>query len=111
MRAASHRAPPSPRDDVPVVPGLGPGGSGLWLSLPLPSACLSLLPGAFAQPGDTATNLIMKNSDAEAAGKMGVGIGEVVGGGEVGPSCLAPEVSLALDVTGAAASQDPSRRR
>lgn len=41
------------------------------------------------QPGDTATNLIMKNSDAEAAAKMGVGIGSVVGGGEVGPMLLA----------------------
>jgi NADP-dependent 3-hydroxy acid dehydrogenase YdfG len=42
------------------------------------------------QPGDTATNLIMTNSDKEAADKMGVGIGAVVGGGEVGPACLAP---------------------
>jgi len=32
------------------------------------------------QPGDTATNLIMKNSDPEAAEKLGVGIGKVVGG-------------------------------
>jgi len=32
------------------------------------------------QPGDTATNLILKNSDAEAAEKLGVGIGKVVGG-------------------------------
>lgn len=31
------------------------------------------------QPGDTATNLIMKNSDKEAAEKLGVGIGKVVG--------------------------------
>ena len=66
------------------------------------------------QPGDTATNLIVKNDDAEAAAKMGarslrvplasffflrdassrapqVTIGAVVGGGEVGPSCLAPK--------------------
>ena len=42
------------------------------------------------QPGDTATNLIMTNSDKEAAEKMGVGIGAVVGGGEIGPMCLAP---------------------
>ena len=31
------------------------------------------------QPGDTATNLIMKNSDAEATEKLGVGIGKTVG--------------------------------
>merc|ERR1719424_888465 len=31
------------------------------------------------QPGDTATNLIMQNSDQEAADKLGVKIGEVVG--------------------------------
>jgi len=42
------------------------------------------------QPGDTATNLIMRNSDKEAADKMGVGIGAVVGGGDVGPMCLDP---------------------
>ncbi len=42
------------------------------------------------QPGDTATNLIMKNSDSEAAAKMGVHIGAVVGGGVVGPMCLDP---------------------
>jgi hypothetical protein len=46
----------------------------------------------FLQPGDTATNLLMKNTDTEAAAKMGVSIGEVVGGGEVGPSCLDPKV-------------------
>lgn len=40
------------------------------------------------QPGDTATNLIQKNDDAEAAAKMGVTVGAVVGGGDVGPSCL-----------------------
>jgi NADP-dependent 3-hydroxy acid dehydrogenase YdfG len=33
------------------------------------------------QPGDTATNLIMENTDSEAAGKVGVTIGEVVGTG------------------------------
>merc|ERR1719199_1247986 len=33
------------------------------------------------QPGDTATNLIMANSDKEAAEKMGVAIGKVVGDG------------------------------
>jgi NADP-dependent 3-hydroxy acid dehydrogenase YdfG len=33
------------------------------------------------QPGDVATNLIMKNSDQEAADKVGVAIGKVVGDG------------------------------
>eukprot|EP00928_Gymnodinium_smaydae_P087467 TRINITY_DN71726_c0_g1_i1.p1 TRINITY_DN71726_c0_g1~~TRINITY_DN71726_c0_g1_i1.p1 ORF type:complete len:312 (-),score=73.49 TRINITY_DN71726_c0_g1_i1:91-1026(-) len=33
------------------------------------------------QPGDTATNLIMDNTDKEAAGKVGVEIGQVVGDG------------------------------
>ena len=33
------------------------------------------------QPGDVATNLIMKNSDQEAANKVGVKIGAVVGDG------------------------------
>lgn len=33
------------------------------------------------QPGDTATNLIMENTDTEAAGKVGVVIGEMVGKG------------------------------
>lgn len=33
------------------------------------------------QPGDTATNLIMENTDTEAAGKVGVTIGETVGTG------------------------------
>jgi len=42
------------------------------------------------QPGDTATALIMGNDDAEAAEKMGVTVGATVGGGEVGPFCLAP---------------------
>ncbi|KAH8086123.1 hypothetical protein JL720_7324 [Aureococcus anophagefferens] len=42
------------------------------------------------QPGDTATNLIQRNDDAEAAEKMGVTVGAVVGGGDVGPACLAP---------------------
>jgi NADP-dependent 3-hydroxy acid dehydrogenase YdfG len=42
------------------------------------------------QPGDTATNLIMANSDREAADKTGVGIGKVVGDGVVGPMCLDP---------------------
>lgn len=43
------------------------------------------------QPGDTATNLIMKNSDQEAADKMGVGIGKVVGDGGVREMVLDPE--------------------
>jgi len=33
------------------------------------------------QPGDTATNLIMENTDKEAASKVGVSIGETVGKG------------------------------
>lgn len=33
------------------------------------------------QPGDTATNLVMANTDTEAAGKVGVEIGEIVGKG------------------------------
>jgi len=33
------------------------------------------------QPGDVATNLIMKNTDEEAASKVGVAIGKVVGDG------------------------------
>ena len=32
------------------------------------------------QPGDTATNLIVGNSDKEAAKEVGVGIGEVISG-------------------------------
>lgn len=43
------------------------------------------------QPGDTATNLIMKNSDAEAAEKLGVGIGKVVGEGGDRNAVLDPE--------------------
>lgn len=43
------------------------------------------------QPGDTATNLIMKNSDAEAADKLGVGIGKVVGDGSGKEFVLDPE--------------------
>eukprot|EP00588_Corethron_pennatum_P016085 CAMPEP_0194303504 /NCGR_PEP_ID=MMETSP0171-20130528/1358_1 /TAXON_ID=218684 /ORGANISM="Corethron pennatum, Strain L29A3" /LENGTH=261 /DNA_ID=CAMNT_0039054425 /DNA_START=14 /DNA_END=799 /DNA_ORIENTATION=- len=43
------------------------------------------------QPGDTATGLIMRNDDPEAAEKMGVTIGATVGGGEVGPFCLDPK--------------------
>lgn len=43
------------------------------------------------QPGDTATNLIMNNRDAEAAGKVGVKIGDVVGAGFDRPSVLDPE--------------------
>ncbi|KAH8045568.1 hypothetical protein JL720_16667 [Aureococcus anophagefferens] len=44
---------------------------------------------AFVSPGDTATNLIQRNDDAEAAEKMGVTVGAVVGGGDVGPACSA----------------------
>jgi len=35
----------------------------------------------FSKPGDVATNLIMKNTDEEAASKVGVAIGKVVGDG------------------------------
>jgi len=43
------------------------------------------------QPGDTATNLIMQNSDQEAAGKVGVAIGDTVGKGFDRCSVLDPE--------------------
>lgn len=43
------------------------------------------------QPGDTATNLVMKNTDLEAANKVGVEIGEVVGKGFDRGSVLDPE--------------------
>eukprot|EP00928_Gymnodinium_smaydae_P022747 TRINITY_DN18_c0_g1_i1.p1 TRINITY_DN18_c0_g1~~TRINITY_DN18_c0_g1_i1.p1 ORF type:complete len:1364 (+),score=345.60 TRINITY_DN18_c0_g1_i1:82-4173(+) len=43
------------------------------------------------QPGDTATNLIMKNTDKEAANKLGVRIGEVVGAGAAREYYLDPE--------------------
>ena len=42
------------------------------------------------QPGDTATNLILQNSDQEAAEKMGVAIGKVVGDGAEKTSVLDP---------------------
>eukprot|EP00746_Dinoflagellata_sp_MGD_P125528 gnl/MRDRNA2_/MRDRNA2_60289_c0_seq1.p1 gnl/MRDRNA2_/MRDRNA2_60289_c0~~gnl/MRDRNA2_/MRDRNA2_60289_c0_seq1.p1 ORF type:complete len:313 (+),score=38.90 gnl/MRDRNA2_/MRDRNA2_60289_c0_seq1:70-1008(+) len=42
------------------------------------------------QPGDTATNLVMENTDTEAAGKVGVSIGEVVGTGFDRGSILDP---------------------
>lgn len=42
-------------------------------------------------PGDTATNLIMKNTDQEAATKVGVEIGKVVGEGFDRASVLDPE--------------------
>mmetsp|Transcript_78668 Transcript_78668/g.138742 ORF Transcript_78668/g.138742 Transcript_78668/m.138742 type:complete len:299 (-) Transcript_78668:50-946(-) len=43
------------------------------------------------QPGDTATNLIMANTDDEAASKVGVKIGDVVGTGFDRGSVLDPE--------------------
>merc|ERR1719491_934939 len=43
------------------------------------------------QPGDTATNLMLTNSDQEAAKKMGVAIGKVVGDGGDRASVLDPE--------------------
>merc|ERR1712039_90708 len=42
------------------------------------------------QPGDTATDLVMKNTDQEAADKVGVSIGEVVGTGFERGSILDP---------------------
>lgn len=42
-------------------------------------------------PGDTATNLVMQNTDSEAAEKVGVQIGEVVGKGFDRGSVLDPE--------------------
>merc|ERR1712190_601314 len=42
------------------------------------------------QPGDTATNLIMHNTDTEAAGKVGVTIGTIVGEGFDRGSILDP---------------------
>jgi len=42
------------------------------------------------QPGDTATDLIMRNTDTEAAGKVGVDIGSVVGVGFERASILDP---------------------
>jgi NADP-dependent 3-hydroxy acid dehydrogenase YdfG len=43
------------------------------------------------QPGDTATNLIMRNSDSEAAEKVGVSIGQKVGTGSDRSSVLDPQ--------------------
>jgi len=43
------------------------------------------------QPGDTATNLIMQNSDQEAADKLGVKIGDIVGAGATREFYLDPE--------------------
>lgn len=43
------------------------------------------------QPGDTATNLILHNTDSEAAGRLGVGIGQVVGAGSGRNSILDPQ--------------------
>lgn len=43
------------------------------------------------QPGDTATNLVMQNSDKEAASKIGVTIGTVVGDGFDRAAILDPE--------------------
>lgn len=43
------------------------------------------------QPGDTATNLIMRNTDTEAASKVGVKIGDVVGAGATREFYLDPE--------------------
>merc|ERR1712203_1106932 len=49
------------------------------------------------QPGDTATNLIMTNSDREAADKVGVNIGQVIGTGAAREYYLDPEdVSAAV---------------
>eukprot|EP00933_Yihiella_yeosuensis_P020005 TRINITY_DN16130_c4_g1_i1.p1 TRINITY_DN16130_c4_g1~~TRINITY_DN16130_c4_g1_i1.p1 ORF type:complete len:308 (+),score=57.32 TRINITY_DN16130_c4_g1_i1:82-1005(+) len=42
-------------------------------------------------PGDTATNLIMENTDSEAAGKVGVTIGKTVGEGFDRGSVLDPQ--------------------
>eukprot|EP00933_Yihiella_yeosuensis_P070931 TRINITY_DN790_c1_g1_i1.p1 TRINITY_DN790_c1_g1~~TRINITY_DN790_c1_g1_i1.p1 ORF type:complete len:379 (-),score=77.46 TRINITY_DN790_c1_g1_i1:82-1152(-) len=43
------------------------------------------------QPGDTATNLVLRNTDQEAAAKIGIGIGKVVGEGTDRESFLDPE--------------------
>ena len=56
------------------------------------------------QPGDVATNLIVANTDKEAAERIGVTIGTVIGDGNIGPTCLAPADVAAAVVFAATAA-------